>query len=46
MWQKENRMLRILTKGGKNDVLNDAAHHAFSNDSQEIFRAGTASLRE
>ena len=43
---KANRVLRILKKGGKDDVLNDAAHYAFSNDGQEISRAGSASLRE
>ena len=35
-----------LEEGGKDDVLNDDAHYAFSNDGHEISRAGSASLRE
>ncbi len=37
---------RDLEEGGKDNVLDDAAHYAFSNDGQGISRAGSASVRE
>ena len=44
--QKANLVLGIFKKGGKDDVLDDAAHYAFGNDGQDISRAGSVNLRE